>query len=267
MRSSFDVDTALTRVDENCFEGVVRPAWSVGRGPNGGYIAALLLRALDLTLADAERSPRSLTIHYLLPPEEGPCRIETTIERAGRTLTSLTARLRQGGRTCALVLAAYSTARHGIILTDATMPDVPPPDSCPPFGGLSGTPSFAGNYEYRWAVGDPPFSGSAHAYVGGWIRLAEMRRADALAVAAFTDAWVPCIFPRIAQPFPAPTIDLTIHFRTRLPLPSATPDDYYLGIYSSKLGTEGFFEEDSEIWSRDGVLLAQSRQLALLPEE
>lgn len=266
MPSNFDVDTALGRIDENLFEGEIRPGWTVGRGPNGGYVAALLLRALDLTVADAERSPRSLTIHYLLPPEVGPCRIEAAIERAGRTLTSLTARLMQGGRTCALALAAYSTVRRSITLTDGSMPTVPPPEACPRFEGMPGTLSFARNFDYRWAVGDPPFSGSAHARVGGWIRLAERRRADALAAAAFTDAWVPCIFPRVPQPAPAPTIDLTIHFRTRLPLPNAAPDDFYLGVYSSKLAAEGFFEEDSEIWSHDGVLLAQSRQLALLPE-
>lgn len=266
MSSSFDADTALTRIDERLFQGSIRPAWSVGRGPNGGYVAVLLLRALDQTVADAERSPRSLTIHYLLPPEEGPCRIETTIERAGRTLTSLSARLTQGGRVCALALAAYSTERHSIVLTDGAMPDIPPPEACPRLPNTFSAPPFAGNYEYRWAIGDPPFSGSAHARVGGWIRLAEGRRADALAVAAYTDAWVPCIFPRVPQPVPAPTIDLTIHFRARLPLAHATPDDFYLGVYSSKLATGGFFEEDGEVWSRDGVLLAQSRQLALLPE-
>lgn len=266
MTSSFDADTALARVDRTVFEGEIRPAWRVGRGPNGGYVAVLLLRALDMTLSDDEWSPCSLTIHYLRPPEVGPCRIETTVERAGRTMTSLSARLVQGGRPCALALAAYSTARHSIVLTDATMPVVPPPEDCPRSPENFIALDFTRNFEYRFAIGDPPFSGSAHARTGGWIRLAEERRADALAIAAYTDAWVPCIFPQLAQPVPAPTIDLTIHFRTRLPLASATPGDFYLGVYSSKLAAEGFFEEDSEIWSRDGVLLAQSRQLALLPE-
>lgn len=266
MLSRFDADTALRRVDEHLFEGEIRPTWSVGRGPNGGYMAVLLLRALDLTVADAERSPRSLTVHYLLPPEEGLCRVETTVERSGRSLTFLSARMTQRGRACAVALAAYSIERHGVTLTDAAMPAVPPPDSCLPIPGNFDPPPFARNYEYRWAIGDLPFSGSAHARVGGWIRLAEGRRADALAVAAYTDAWVPCIFPRVSRPIAAPTIDLTIHFRARLPLPNATPDDFYLGVYSSKLAAGGFFEEDAEIWSRDGMLLAQSRQLALLSE-
>ncbi len=39
---SFDRETALTRVDERTFTGIVTPAWSVGRGANGGFVAALL---------------------------------------------------------------------------------------------------------------------------------------------------------------------------------------------------------------------------------
>jgi acyl-CoA thioesterase len=98
---------------------------------------------------------------------------------------------------------------------------------------------------------------------GGWLRLREPRPADALFLAALTDAWFPQIFTRLTAPVPAPTIDLTIHFRAHLPLANARPDDWYLLSVSTWLATEGFFEEDAEVWSRDGRLLAQSRQLAL----
>jgi acyl-CoA thioesterase len=126
-------------------------------------------------------------------------------------------------------------------------------------------PGFAARYEYRWGIGDPPFSRSDSSRVGGWLRLAEPRVADALSVAAMLDAWLPCVFPRLEAPIAAPTVDLTIHFRTALPLPGARPDDYSLGVFSSRLAADGYFEEDGELWSRDGRLLAHSRQLAMLP--
>jgi hypothetical protein len=37
-----------------------------------------------------------------------------------------------------------------------------------------------------------------------------------------------------------------------------------LARFVSRAAGGGFFEEDGELWSRDGVLLVQSRQLALL---
>jgi hypothetical protein len=75
---------------------------------------------------------------------------------------------------------------------------------------------------------------------------------------------------RLARPTPAPTIDITIHFRTplpRAPLDGAgVPDPHELVLAYTRASAihEGFFEEDALIWARDGTLLAQSRQLALL---
>lgn len=265
MEFVFDTDTAVTLVDSHTYEGQIREAWSVGRGPNGGYVAAIILRAMGLALDDPARRPRSLTLHYLEPLAAGPCRISTTVERSGRSLTTLSARLTQDGRTCALALAAFAVPKASLTYTDTGMPDVTPIEQAVRLPRLEENPAFTRQYDYRWAAGDLPFSGSRHARVGGWIRLAEPRIADDLLVAAYTDAWMPCIFPVVNEPVAAPTIDLTIHFRADLPLPQAQPEDYYLAVFSSRLATGGVFEEDGEVWSRDGVLLAQSRQLALLP--
>ena len=64
----------------------------------------------------------------------------------------------------------------------------------------------------------------------------------------------------LAELAPAPTIDLSVHFRAPLPL----PDSLLLGRFTSDLVRDGFFEEDGELWTPDGTLVAHSRQLGLL---
>ena len=93
---------------EGVYEAVCSTAWSAPRGPNGGYLAAIVLRAMQAVAGDPSRHPRSLTCHYLRPPTDGPVRIEVVVEREGRSVTVLSARLLQGGRPCVVALAALS---------------------------------------------------------------------------------------------------------------------------------------------------------------
>jgi acyl-CoA thioesterase len=55
----------------------------------------------------------------------------------------------------------------------------------------------------------------------------------------------------------------SLHFRTALPLPGATPQSWTLCVFRSRVAKEVFTEADGELWSEDGVLIAQSRQLSL----
>jgi acyl-CoA thioesterase len=267
--SRFDADTAVVPVGPDVFEGAMSRDWWVVRGPNGGYVAAVLLRALEQRLADPERAARSLTVHYTDAPAEGSVRILTTIERAGRSLSTLSARMIQGDRLLALALGAFSKPWKNVEFHHATMPEVPSPEGTPPGRGTRSGPPIPihERYDTRWALGSPPFSGAPEALAGGWIRLAEPRIADAAAIAALADAWTPSVFSWATHEVAisaVPTIDLTIHFRASLPLKGAKAGDYYLAVFRAREAREGFFEEDGEIWSRDGVLIAQSRQLAIL---
>lgn len=280
METRFDRDTGVRAVGpaENgvrTHEGRIDRGWWIVRGPNGGYVAALLLRALAAEVP-AERAPRSLTVHYTAPPAEGAVRVETRVERVGRSLTTVSGRMLQGDRLLALALGAFSLPRSGPSFDHTRMPEAPPPEACRSFPG--GIPMHE-RYEYRWAIGAPPrlpsaaaaaadpAAGSgAEALCGGWIRLAEPRVVDAPLAAAYTDAWPPACFSWAGPEAvgPVPTVDLTIHFRTELPRSGARPDDWCLAMFRSRLAASGFLEEDGEIWSRDGVLLAQSRQLAVI---
>jgi acyl-CoA thioesterase len=265
----FDLDTTVIPVTPGVFDGRIDPGWWIERGPNGGYVAAVFLRALSGVVADEGRTPRSLTVHYLAPPGEGPVRIEATVERTGRMLTFVSGRMRQGNRLLATSQAAFAPPLPGIEFNDVQAPDVPTPDSVPALPPFADAPPMPmrDRYEQRWAVGAPPFSGAAQAVAGGWIRLnpAEgARPVDHVLVAALTDSWMPPIFTRVDARIGVPTIDLTVHFRAPLP-----PGDagWFLVVFRSQMAADGFVEEDGEVWSEDGRLLAHSRQLAvLLPE-
>jgi acyl-CoA thioesterase len=262
--SRFDRDTAVTELGDGRYRAEIHAAWNIVRGPNGGYLAAIVLRALQAAAADPARAPRSLTIHYLAAPVAGPVEIRTRVERTGGRLTSVSGRMEQDGATVALALAAFSSSwDQALPDTAPAMPDAPPPDGRPQVPRIPGrTPPFSDHFVMTPVLGTPPFAGGEEARTGGWLALADPRPVDHVLLATYADAWFPAPFSRLTGPAAAPTIDLTIHFRTEDPAVGA--DEQVLALFTSRTLRDGFWEEDGELWSPDGRLLAQSRQLALL---
>ena len=238
--------------------------WWVGRGPNGGYVAAVVLRAILAATGEA-RPPRSLTVHYPRAPKAGPVELVVEIEREGSRASFVSARMEQGGEVQATALAVLSEDWAEGGFTELEMPDAGEPGEMHAIEASDrpGAPRMLQNYLVRPALGEPAFSGGPARH-GTWIRSREPRLLDAPLAAALLDTWFPAPFVRVETPRPAPTIDYTVHFRAPLPPPGATPEDAYLATFRTGLVRDGFFEEDGELWSTDGTLLAQSRQLALL---
>ncbi len=152
MASRFALDTAVNPLGEGLYRAEIRPDWRVER-PNGGYVAAILLRAVTTELGEPERSPRSVTIHYLRPPEDGPVEVAVTVERTGRSMSAVSARLSQGGEVLAIALVAAGASRDGFALHEASAPEVPAPEDCP----LAPPPPFRirirEQFEIRPAIG------------------------------------------------------------------------------------------------------------------
>lgn len=264
----FDRDTAVRATAPGRFEARIDRGWWIHRGPNGGYVAAVILRALEETVDDRARTARSLTVHFTAPPVDGAATLETSVERRGRSLTTVSGRLLQGSRLCAVATAAFSLPREGVEFQDPAMPEVVPPERARRLDPRSPHPlPIRERYDQR-SVFPPADEGERDCVTGGWVRLAEPRVADAPLVAALTDAWPPAIMERLVRhgSFGAgvPTIDLTVHFRVTLPRPAEEPGGFHLCLFRTDVAREGFVEEDGEIWSADGRLVAQSRQLALL---
>jgi acyl-CoA thioesterase len=260
----FDADTAIEPLGEGRFGAEMSERWWVGKGPNGGYVAAVILRAIQAS-ASAERAPRSLTVHFLRAPQAGPVEVTVTVEREGGRASFLSARMTQDGETRATALAVLSENWSEDGFAAVEMPDAGEPGELHTIdpSDREGTPNMLQNYRLRPALGEPAFSGGAPRN-GAWIRTREPHLLDAPLAATLLDTWFPAPFVKLDGPRPAPTIDYTVHFRSPLPPAGAAPEDAYLVAFKSGLARHGFFEEDGELWSADGVLLAQSRQLALL---
>ena len=258
-----DDDLAQRPLADGGYEGVIDEQWWTPRGPLGGYVMALMLRAIVMAVDDNARQPRSLTVSFLRPPQAGPFTAHPVIERAGRSLTTASARLEQEGKPLALGLATLSTPWSGPLLSDAPMPNVEAPgDRNAPQNPPPGAPRvpFRDVVTMQKRFGPDLFSGADKAEAGGWLGLREERPVDALTVLILADAWFPTPWPRLDDFSPAPTVEMSVYFRARLPL----PDSLLLGRFESRLIQDGFFDESGELWAPDGTLVAQSHQLGLL---
>lgn len=263
---NFSELTAVQRTGTDTFDVTIEPSSFIVRGPNGGYLAAVLLRAMTTRIADLGADParpvRSLTIHYARAPIEGPATITTELVRVGRSLVTCGARLEQAGKPALAALAAFSPAWSGPSWQHDAPPSIPGPDTVDlPVRERPPMP-FTNYWDHRFALGTAPGEKSDKAETGGWMRLRDPQRVDAMVVAAMSDAWIPAAFAMADAP--VPTVDLTIHFRVALPCAALGPEDFVLARFVSRTAMDGFVEEDGQLWAPDGTLIAHSRQLAIL---
>jgi acyl-CoA thioesterase len=254
----FDTDTALAEAGGHRWRGVVPEHWSNGEGPgiNGGLLAALTTRAAQ---AATGLPARSLTIHYLAAPEVGELELTAAVPRQGRSTAFVRLEVVQHGRHVAQAMAVCAEWRPDApAFMDAEPPAIPPFEACQPIvPGQPGVPPMVANYEVRVAIDVE----RRPATVAGWIRTARPRPSDAPALAAMTDAFIPPALLRPGERVHVPTLELTIHFRNQ---PPAGEHPWIRAAFRSRLAAGGVVEEDGELWSTDGTLLVESRQLAMM---
>jgi acyl-CoA thioesterase len=259
--SPFVTATTWSPLGEGRYQGDIRPEWFQGRGAYGGMLGGALLRSMMRELNDPPRAPRSLTVHFCAPVAAGEAVLAVRIERAGRGVSHLSARLEQGGQLACLASATFATSRETpLSFVDARPPRVPPPGDVPPVPSEV-LPTFGAQFDYRWCVGAVPYSGAAEARVGGWIRPRVPTPLDAPLVVGLLDSFPPAAFARVDGFCNGATMDYTAHFYAPLPL-EAPPDAFYLRTGHSRHAAGGYADDLAELWSEDGRLLAQLRQMA-----
>jgi acyl-CoA thioesterase len=189
----------------------------------------------------------------------GPAEVQVTLERTGRGMSTATARFVQGGKDAILAIVTLGHGRPGPELDHHPLPGaVPGPDGLPDREGPPGM-TFHERFRQHQVLGPPPFERGPEALTGGWIRLSDDEPIDDVLLLQVCDAWPPAVFGALDVPTGVPTIDLTVHFRHQ-----PAPEPGWLFVrFRTTLVADGYLEEDGEVWSSDGRLLAQSRQLAI----
>ena len=272
MDSELDRGIAVTARGGGAYAADLDPGWVVGGGVNGGYLLALIGNAVRTELTpDGHPDPVSVSAYYLSPSVPGPALVRVERVRSGGRRTTVRATLlqeqdgREVERITVLAINGDLDAMPVEVERQIPAPALPPLEDCVPTllapedfrknapllerFGTRLDPAYVG-----WAVGEPSRAG----VIQGWFRLADERDLDPVALLLVVDALPPVTFD-LGLPGWAPTLELTVHVRAR-PAPG-----WAVVRHATRNISGGQFEEDCEVWDSTGRLVAQSRQLALLP--
>lgn len=264
MSTDFDRATTVTDRGDGSYQSEVNPDWNVGDKSNGGYLMALVAKAMGAVSGHPD--PLSMTAHFLRPPLPGPVTIAVERIRNGRAHATLEARLEQDGveRLRALAVFGDLDKAEGPTAVSAAPPELLPLDACE--RALSRLPGgvevpIVERFDMRldprttgWVRNQP----SGRAEVGGWVRFADDRPFDLPSLLVVVDALPPAVFD-IGLGGWVPTLELTTHLR-------AHPAPGWLRVWiRTRVALGGYLEEDAEVWDSSDTLVAMSRQLALVP--
>ncbi|MGI9621713.1 MAG: acyl-CoA thioesterase [Acidimicrobiales bacterium] len=261
MRVSFDEAIALSEFEGGRYSVSTPESWSAsGRAP-GGLVEAQLFVALRAALDDLSRIPLSFTAHLLRAPTKGHCEVHTEVLRVGRTLSNLSARMIQDGKTIAVALASFGMERPSPVFDELPMPVLDPPN--PDRATDTYIPEFAypygDNVVIQHRVGHEAFSGlDGPMERAGWVGFAEPRVIDAPALLMMGDVGLMGWWTRLDREYTTATLDHTTHFRSD---PAQTETDLVVMLSRTSLVARGYLDWDVVLWAPDGTLLCQSRQL------
>lgn len=257
----FSDATAAEQIEPGRYAATIDGGWSVGDVPNGGYLLALVLRAV---LAESSQPhPIATSAFFLTPPKAGPALIEVNTLRIGRTTGTLQASLVQDGEAVMHVIATTGE------LDPRSVPEwsgpAPEPaahvDECLPalvdlpdgthVGLLEQVDLRLDPQTLGWFSGHPAGSLAMR----GHLRLPDGTQPDPLMLAMAVDALPPTVFG-LGRLGWAPTVQLSLLTRG---LPAAG----WLTVHlRGRLVRDDWFDEEAEVYDANGDLVAQSRQIA-----
>ncbi len=265
----FDQAIAIEPAGPRLFRATTAPAYGMMVGPFGGFIAAILLRAV---LDDAERrgDPVALTVNFCGAIGQGDFDIATKLQRAGKYTQHWSLELTQGGETKATATVLLGVRGDTFAHEAAPPPDAPGPNTIEP------TPAFAPNtwidkYEFRFIEGGidfpvAPFESLRSPRTLAWVKDAPDRPLDYLSLAALSDTFFFRLLHVRGAITPNGTATLTTYFHGTADEIAAQGTASLLGAGDANRFNANFHDQSFRLWGASGKLLASGVQIVWYKE-
>ena len=255
----FDKDIAFEQTAPLVFDGTISDNWSINGTPNGGYLMAILARAM--TAQTQKRSTPILTANYLSRCTPGPARVVVEKLTESAQFSRFRASLVQAEEERITAMGTFSNGNGTAAVTryEKGPPELLPADAC------TAIPELPGYTVYRhldlrldlactgWMTGGRL---SERSEQKGWARFKDRHPTNQEALFLLADAFPPAVLASQGLTAWVPTLEFSVNIRN---LPATT---WLKCVFRTRFINHGLVEEDGEIWDEDGGLVAISRQIA-----
>ncbi|MDA8277761.1 MAG: thioesterase family protein [Actinomycetota bacterium] len=260
----FSEVTVVDKVDQGRYLATVDDSWTIGGKPNGGYLLAIVARAIleQSHFTDVLSS----SVHYLFSPDPGRVEVQVDEVRVGRSFSHYEGRLFQDGRCALTVLAIVGklSSSNGAYWKSADLDSsISPYQECKPLpittpGGFNA--SIMSQVEI---VMDPTVkvytedSPSGSGQLKGWLSLPGGEAFDSVSLQYALDSFPPATF-EIERTGWVPTLSFTTYIRA-LPVPGPLQI-----LQRANLVQGQMVDETCYVWDVEHNLVGQATQLAAI---
>jgi acyl-CoA thioesterase len=164
-----------------------------------------------------------------------------------------------------LATAVFAERRPSWSHQQAEMPQAKPFEQTLPYAKVAA--SWVKQYDFRFVEGEPEFGGAkkdapASAFSKLWIGDRVPRKIDALSLVAISDAFFARIFHARRELVPFGTVSLTTYFHADTDDLAKEDIARVLGVADARIFHKSYGDQNGELWSPSGRLLATTTQIA-----
>lgn len=261
----FDQALSLTGIDADHYCGSTSEHYWNAISPFGGTTVATLLQAI---LRHPKRlgDPLAMTVNFAGPIRQGEFTVRVHAVRTGRSTQHWQMEIRQEGDTEPAITgtAVFAVRRDTWSDTESRLPQAPAPHTLERHPSPAHVP-FLERYAMRY-VDCNPLEGGPDSTTQCWISDVPPRKLDFPAIAAYCDSFVPRLFVRKGAPRPISTVTMSINFHIGGEALQQQQGLHAFGKAKANAFNGGYYDQEAQLWSEDGALLATTHQLVWFRE-